>query len=82
VTELWRVLAGQHAGRRDAQAVTGFDSVGFALEDYSALRYVHAQALKRGIGIDADLVPPADDPKDLFRHTRGGVRRSVLKRAA
>jgi ornithine cyclodeaminase len=82
VTELWRVLAGQHAGRRDAQAVTVFDSMGFALEDYSALRYVHAQALKRGIGIDADLVPPADDPKDLFRHTRGGVRRSVLKQAA
>lgn len=82
VTELWRVLAGEHAGRRDAQAVTVFDSVGFALEDYSALRYVHAQALRLGIGIDADLVPPADDPKDLFRHTRGGVRKSVLKRAA
>jgi ornithine cyclodeaminase len=82
VTELWRVLSGEQPGRRDVQAVTVFDSVGFALEDYSALRYVHAQALRLGIGIDADLVPPADDPKDLFRHTRGGVRKSVLKRAA
>jgi ornithine cyclodeaminase len=82
VTELWRLLAGERPGRRDAQAVTVFDSVGFALEDYSALRYVHAQALRLGVGIDADLVPPADDPKDLFRHTRGGVRKSVLKRAA
>ena len=82
VTELWRVLKGEQPGRRDAQSVTVFDSVGFALEDYSALRYVHAQALRLGIGIDADLVPPADDPKDLFRHTRGGVRKSVLKRAA
>ena len=57
--------------------------MGFALEDYSALRYVHAQALRRGIGIDAELVPPADDPKDLFRHTRTGARkRTQLKRAA
>jgi ornithine cyclodeaminase len=83
VTELWRVLAGHHAGRASARAVTVFDSVGFALEDYSALRYVYEQAQKRGIGIDADLVPPADDPKDLFRHTRGGGRRRAqLKRAA
>ena len=82
VVELWRVLAGEHRGRRDTTAVTVFDSVGFALEDYSALRYVYAQAQKLGVGIDADLVPPADDPKDLFRHTRGGVRKSVLKRAA
>lgn len=82
VTELWRVLSGEHAGRRDARAVTVFDSVGFALEDYSALRYVHEQATRRGIGIDADLVPPSDDPKDLFRHTRGVARRAALRRAA
>jgi len=83
VTELWRVLAGQAPGRRDHGAVTVFDSVGFALEDYSALRYVYAQAQALGIGIDTDLVPPADDPKDLFRHTRGGTRqRAELRRAA
>lgn len=82
VTELWRVLSGQHRGREFAHTVTVFDSVGFALEDYSALRYVYAKAKELAIGIDADLVPPAEDPKDLFRHTRGGVRRSVLKRAA
>jgi ornithine cyclodeaminase len=81
VVELWRVLAREHAGRSHRDAVTVFDSVGFALEDYSALRYVHAQALKRGIGIDTDLVPPSDDPKDLFRHTRG-MGRALLKRAA
>jgi ornithine cyclodeaminase len=81
VTELWRVLKGEHVGRASARAVTVFDSVGFALEDYSALRYVHAKAKALGIGIDADLVPPADDPKDLFRHTRGG-QRAQLKRAA
>jgi ornithine cyclodeaminase len=83
VTELWRVLAGEHGGRATASAVTVFDSVGFALEDYSALRYVYEKAKALDIGIDADLVPPADDPKDLFRHTRGGARRRAqLKRAA
>jgi ornithine cyclodeaminase len=82
VTELWRVLAGEQAGRAGDEAVTVFDSVGFALEDYTALRYVYAKAQELGIGIDADLVPPADDPKDLFRHTRGGARRALLKRAA
>ena len=66
VIELWRVLSGQAAGREHALQVTVFDSVGFALEDYSALRYVHALALERGIGEDVALVPPADDPKDLF----------------
>jgi hypothetical protein len=32
VTEFWRVLSGQQAGRSHAGQVTIFDSVGFALE--------------------------------------------------
>ena len=44
-TELWRVLAGDRSrAAQRAEQVTVFDSVGFALEDYSTLRYVHAQA--------------------------------------
>jgi len=66
VTELWRVLSGLAAGREHADQVTVFDSVGFALEDYSALRYVHELALERGIGEDVALVPPGANPKDLF----------------
>jgi ornithine cyclodeaminase len=66
VTELWRVLSGLAAGREHARQVTVFDSVGFALEDYSALRYVHALALERDIGEDVALVPPGRNPKDLF----------------
>ena len=66
VTELWRVLDGQAAGREHAGQVTVFDSVGFALEDFSALRYGHDQALARGIGEDMALVPPGENPKDLF----------------
>ena len=66
VTELWRVLAGLESGRDRADQVTVFDSVGFALEDYSALRFVYEQALARGIGDDVALVPPGANPKDLF----------------
>ena len=66
VTELWRVLSGLASGREHADQVTVFDSVGFALEDYSALRYVYELALERGIGEDVALVPPGANPKDLF----------------
>ena len=82
VVDLWKVLAGIEAGRQRDDQVTVFDSVGFALEDYSTLRYVHEQALQRGIGREVDLVPKADDPKDLFRYTRSGDARSLLRRVA
>lgn len=66
VTELWRVLTVQAAGRRNAAEVTLFDSVGFALEDYSALRLVRDCAIELGLGQDAGLIPALRDPKDLF----------------
>lgn len=64
VTELWEVLAGKATGRRDAHEVTVFDSVGFALEDFSALRYLddHIGAHQAQ---QIDLVPALDNPKDL-----------------
>jgi len=79
VVDLWRVLAGTQAGRQSAGQVTVFDSVGFALEDYSALRLVHRLATELGLGEDVALVPQADDPKDLFRLTRATT---PLRRAA
>ena len=66
VTELWRVLTVQAAGRRNAAEVTLFDSVGFALEDYSALRLVRDCAIELGLGHEAGLIPNLRDPKDLF----------------
>ncbi|WP_374602856.1 ornithine cyclodeaminase [Arenimonas sp.] len=66
VTELWRVLAMQAAGRRNTAEVTLFDSVGFALEDYSALRLVRDCAKEMGLGREAGLIPALRDPKDLF----------------
>ncbi len=73
VVDLWRVLAGTQAGRQSARQVTVFDSVGFALEDYSALRLVHRLATELGLGEEVALVPPVDDPKDLFGLTRAAT---------
>jgi ornithine cyclodeaminase len=66
VTEFWEVLAGRRPGRVDRAQITVFDSVGFALEDYCALRFVRDTAAELGIGDVVDLVPQAADPKDLF----------------
>jgi ornithine cyclodeaminase len=78
VTELWQVLNGQKLGRDDALQVTMFDSVGFALEDFSALRYVYDQAQRIGLGIDLDLIPALNNPKDLYQL----IRPSSTNRAA
>ena len=66
VTELWRVLTGQAAGRTSTYEVTVFDSVGFALEDYSALRLMHGMAGELGLGVPLALIPALADPKDLY----------------
>ena len=82
VHELWTVLNGQVCGREDPHQVTVFDSVGFALEDYTALRYIHQLSRELGIGQNISLVPELDDPKNLFGLTADGRRRAVLRRAA
>ena len=66
VTELWQVLNGKAAGRSTPEQVTVFDSVGFALEDFSALRFMRDNARRLGIGQPLALIPALADPKDLF----------------
>ena len=66
VTELWQVLAEQAPGRTGAEQVTVFDSVGFAIEDFSALRYVRDRVVGTQYAQQIDLVADPDDPKDLF----------------
>jgi ornithine cyclodeaminase len=66
VTELWQVIAGQTRGRTDAAQVTLFDSVGFAIEDFSALRYIRAKLLETGLCDQLDMIADPDDPRDLF----------------
>ncbi|MGJ7510125.1 ornithine cyclodeaminase [Variovorax sp. GT1P44] len=66
VTEFWQVLTGDRTGRVSASEVTVFDSVGFALEDFSALAYMRETAQALGLGEILDLMPDMDDPKNLF----------------
>ena len=66
VTEFADVLSGAAPGRASPAEVTIFDSVGFALEDYSALRYLYRLQREYGLGRTIDLIPELDDPKDLF----------------
>ena len=73
VTELWRVLSGEQPGRTRAEQVTVFDSVGFALEDYSALRFLHAQAQAHQVGRWVDVEPGQADPRDLYGWLRGEI---------
>ncbi len=66
VTELWQVMAGQTPGRTRADEVTLFDSVGFAIEDFSALRYVKSKLAETGLCTQLDMIADPDDPRDLF----------------
>lgn len=66
VTEFWRVLRGEAPGRTSAAQITVFDSVGFALEDYSALRYMRALASAAGLLERLELIPELANPKNLF----------------
>lgn len=72
VTELWKVIAGKTGGRKNASQITLFDSVGFATEDFSALRYIRDQLDKTGHFVLLDMLADPDDPRDLF----GMVRRA------
>jgi len=73
VTELWQVLQGCARGRGSERELTVFDSVGFALEDYSALRFMRDSARRLGVGQPIALIPALADPKNLF----GSIGRSA-----
>ena len=66
ITELHEVIKGLKKGRRNDDEVTLFDSVGFAIEDFSVLKLVYKLAQKYNIGKELSLIPSMEDPKDLF----------------
>ncbi|PRH85759.1 ornithine cyclodeaminase [Labrys okinawensis] len=66
ITELWQVVTGQVPGRRDERQITLFDSVGFAIEDFSALRYLRNQIVGTDFYQELDMIADPDDPRDLF----------------
>ena len=66
VTELWQVMTGRATGRSHAAEVTLFDSVGFAIEDFSALRWVRSKLGETGLFTQLDMIADPNEPRDLF----------------
>lgn len=64
--ELWELVCGTKASRENDREITLFDSVGFALEDFSTLRIVYQLAKELKLGTDITMLPEVTDPKDLF----------------
>ncbi len=74
VHELWQVITGKAVGRSAPGEITLFDSVGFAIEDFSALRYIRDQLERTGQYVELDMIADPDDPRDLF----GMIMRAAL----
>ncbi|WP_299546260.1 ornithine cyclodeaminase [uncultured Tateyamaria sp.] len=66
VTEIWQVLSGQAQGRTSDKQITIFDSVGFAIEDFSALRFVRDRIEGTPYFHPLDLLADPNDPRDLY----------------
>jgi ornithine cyclodeaminase len=83
VVEFAQVVRHVQPGRVSPAEVTVFDSVGFALEDYTSLRFLH-ELLPRypQWRQEIDLVPDLENPKDLFGGTLGGRVKARIRRAA
>lgn len=64
--ELWQIIRKEKSARESDLDITLFQSVGFALEDFSTLRLVYDLALKYDIGQQLNLIPHLDDPKNLI----------------
>ncbi|MGH1465299.1 MAG: ornithine cyclodeaminase [Cognatishimia sp.] len=73
VTELWEVIEGKKAGRHNDKQITLFDGVGFAIEDFSALRYVRDRVKDTNFCDMLDMLADPDNPRDLF----GMLQRSI-----
>ena len=78
VTELWRVMRGEAAGRTSADQITIFDSVGFAIEDFSALRYLAEAIDGTDYFADVDIIAEPADPKNLFALVAEGAAAPAL----
>lgn len=66
VKELWQVMTGATQGRIDARQITLFDGVGFAIEDFSALRWLRDKIATTDKWQHLDMIADPDDPRDLF----------------
>ena len=65
-TELYEVIRGEKKLNVSTHGTILFDSIGFALEDYSILRLIYDLAKKSGVGKEMNLIPKLNDVKNLF----------------
>ena len=79
VTELWQVFNGRVPGRQRNTQITLFDSVGFAIEDFSALRYVRDRIGEANAYFNFDLPADPCDPRDLFGMLRRAAQNTDSK---
>src|ERR1700723_2884777 len=83
VSELAHVLLEDRPGRLGDHEITIFDSVGFALSDFSALRYLlRLNGEYPDGGQRIDLIPQMEDPKDLFASMANQTVRARQRRFA
>ncbi|MCH2096028.1 MAG: ornithine cyclodeaminase [Rhodobacteraceae bacterium] len=66
VTEIWQVMSGTRPGRVSDRQITLFDGVGFAIEDFSALRYIRDRIDGKPYVERLDMLADPDDPRDLY----------------
>lgn len=68
VTELWQVVTGAAQGRRSQDELIVWDSVGFAVEDWTTLKFVLDDVTANAPELlqHLDLIAEPEDPKDLF----------------
>ena len=64
--ELWEIITGKKTGRLDDREITIFDSVGFALEDFSALKLLYELSGKFSFANEIEMIPTPENPKDLY----------------
>jgi len=65
-TELHEIVKGEKTLNVATDGTILYDSVGFALEDYSVLRLIYKLAKQHNIGSEMELIPELDDVKNLF----------------
>lgn len=66
VTEMYHIIRGDRVGRTSEKQLTIFDGVGFAVEDYSALRYVYDLLNEESQITQLELLASPENPRNLY----------------
>lgn len=64
--EFYEIVRGEKNINVESHGTIVFDSVGFAIEDYSTLRLVYELAKEYDVGEDMYLIPQIEDVKNLY----------------